>query len=171
MLATELSKIINYLLFILLQGVVLRKFIAMINACNKLLLIIFLFLGFATSCVERGKPVEKKTDKTTLKEGSKKIEHYICKNGHKGSDQQGICPECNVAYTHNQAFHGLSIPTNTLKDPFQSAPNSNQTTAPAQNAYGVYHYVCPNGHPGGAGTAANCTGCNAKLVHNQGYHK
>ena len=34
-----------------------------------------------------------------------KVDHYTCSNGHKGSDKQGVCPECNKAYVHNQAFH------------------------------------------------------------------
>ena len=125
-----------------------------------------------SSCVERGKPIEKK--QTTQHNDQKKIakvEHYICQNGHKGSDKQGICPECNVAYTHNQAWHGLSIPQNSLKDPFQENSNSNAANNPAQNAYGDYHYTCPNGHAGGSGTAGNCASCGTKLAHNQLYHR
>ena len=125
-----------------------------------------------SSCVERGKPIEKEATTTLNKENkTAKIEHYICKNGHKGSDKQGICPECNTAYTHNQAFHGLTIPQNSLKDPFQENNSSNAASAPAQNAYGDYHYTCPNGHAGGSGTAGTCPSCSAKLAHNQLYHR
>ncbi len=125
-----------------------------------------------TSCVERGKPIEKSESSPQVQQQkSTKIEHYICQNGHKGSDKQGICPECNIAFTHNQAFHGLSIPQNSLKDPFQQNNNTNAANSPAQNAYGDYHYTCPNGHPGGAGVAGTCPSCSAKLAHNQRYHR
>ena len=124
------------------------------------------------SCVERGKPIEKAQENTNKQQKkTAKLEHYICKNGHKGSDVQGVCPECKVAYTHNQAFHGLSIPQNSLQDPFQKNNNSNAANTPAQNAYGDYHYTCPNGHAGGSGVAGTCSSCSAKLAHNQNYHR
>lgn len=125
-----------------------------------------------SGCVERGKPIKKETqEQQAEKKDIKKITHYICKNGHKGSDKQGICPECNTAYTHNQAFHGLAIPKDGLKDPFNSNTSTQTNNSPAQNAFGDYHYICPNGHSGGSGSADNCTSCNAKLTHNQLYHK
>lgn len=136
-----------------------------------LLLITLIFVSL-TGCVERGKSVSKEVPQQQAeKKDVKKAEHYICKNGHKGSDKQGVCPECKVAYTHNQAFHGLAIPKNDIKDPFQSTTSPNTASSPAQNAYGDYHYICPNGHSGGAGSAGNCTTCEAKLTHNQLYHK
>ena len=136
------------------------------------LFIVITWSIFLVSCVERGKPIDK-TENTEQNKQNKvaKLEHYICQNGHKGSDKQGICPECNVAYTHNQAFHGLSIPQNSLKDPFQENASSNSVNNPAQNAYGDFHYTCPNGHTGGSGTAGNCASCGTKLAHNQLYHR
>ncbi len=150
----------------------------------KILIMIKIYLRFTlvlifcmplNGCVERGKPIKKEVNeqsaKKDAKEGTKKIEHYICQNGHKGSHKQGVCPECNIAYTHNQAYHGLNIPKDALKDPFKQGTPTTTSASPAQNAYGDYHYICPNGHSGGSGTAGNCSSCNAKLTHNQLYHK
>jgi len=137
------------------------------------ILLVFVIVIFSLSgCVERGKPVKKDDqEQQAVKNNTKKVTHYICNNGHKGSDKQGVCPECNTAYTHNQAFHGLTIPKDRLNDPFNSNSNTQTATTPAQNAFGDYHYICPNGHSGGSGTAGNCTSCKAKLTHNQLYHK
>ena len=44
------------------------------------------------------------------------------------------------------------------------------TAEPAQNAAGVWHYTCTDGHPGGAGSAVPCATCGKTLVHNQTYH-
>ncbi len=41
---------------------------------------------------------------------------------------------------------------------------------PAQNAAGVWHYTCPTGCSGGAGSAVACATCGTTLVHNQTYH-
>ncbi len=132
--------------------------------------IIFLF----SSCIERGKPQPKDEVKETTNASAKpNVEHYTCPNGHKGSDKQGVCPECNTAFLHNQAFHGtnLAVPRPALQDPFSNAPAPQGTPSPAQNAFGDYHYTCPNGHPGGSGSAGKCTACDATLAHNQLYHK
>ncbi len=89
------------------------------------------------------------------------VKHYICPNNCEGSggDAQGTCPVCGSEYIHNQAFHNQGVTTQT-----QSVPE------PAQNAAGVWHYTCPNGDPGGAGSAVACTKCGATLVHNTAYH-
>lgn len=143
---------------------------------NKNILIIIVVTLLLSSCVERGKPLKKDDAKEeTSKTASKpKLDHYTCPNGHKGSDKQGVCTECNTALVHNQAFHStnLALPKPTLQDPFSNAPAASQSApSPAQNAYGDYHYTCPNGHPGGSGSATNCSACDTKLVHNQLYHK
>ena len=44
------------------------------------------------------------------------------------------------------------------------------TPEPAQNAAGVWHYTCPNGCDGGAGSAQPCAKCGATLAHNSEYH-
>ncbi len=44
------------------------------------------------------------------------------------------------------------------------------TTEPAQNAQGVWHYTCPNGCEGGAGSATPCGKCGTTLTHNAAYH-
>lgn len=93
--------------------------------------------------------------------------HYTCPNGHPGSGTAGNCASCGTALVHNQAFHAGEA-TNATTAPAPSLPN--QQPEPAQNASGVWHYTCPSGHPGGAGTAATCSSCGATLVHNQAYH-
>jgi len=141
---------------------------------NRILASIFILTGLLFSCVERGKPIKKEEAKTTTKSSKKKVDHYTCPKGHKGSDTQGTCSECSSVLVHNQAFHGsgnLAIPQPKINDPFSSTPAANNTPSPAQNAYGDYHYICPNGHVGGSGTAGNCTSCEATLTHNQLYHK
>lgn len=135
----------------------------------KLIALSFVFSpGILTSCVERGKPIKKQQKQA--KKG--KIAHYICPNGHEGSDQQGKCVDCNAVLLHNEAYHGLNIPQNAVHDPFNSvATPNNSKPAPAQNKYGDYHYICPNGHPGGAATNQNCMTCGTKLTHNKLYHR
>ncbi len=49
-------------------------------------------------------------------------------------------------------------------------PATPTTTEPAQNAAGVWHYTCPKGCAGGAGTAAACAKCGTTLTHNTAYH-
>jgi len=44
------------------------------------------------------------------------------------------------------------------------------TSEPAQNAAGVWHYTCPNGCAGGAGSAVPCSTCGTTLAHNTEYH-
>ena len=130
-----------------------------------ILLIMSLF-----SCVERGKPLKtNKQEKTSKENKTNKLAHYTCPNGHSGADVQGKCSECQETLVHNQAYHGLNIPKDGIKDPFN---NANQTAAtPAQNQYGDFHYTCPNGHSGGSGTNENCKVCDTQLTHNQLYHK
>lgn len=41
---------------------------------------------------------------------------------------------------------------------------------PPQNAAGVWHYTCPKGCEGGAGSAVACPKCGTTLAHNQAYH-
>lgn len=57
--------------------------------------------------------------------------------------------------------------------------NGNQTAQPTtpprpqeppQNADGVWHYTCPNGCEGGAGSATECSKCGTRLKHNVAYH-
>ncbi len=107
------------------------------------------------------------------------VQHYVCPNNCEGSGgpAQANCPVCGTAYEHNQAYHSQqpavqSNPTITPSTP--GAPAASQPittpTEPAVNAAGVYHYTCPDGHSGGAGTAAACATCGKTLVHNAAYH-
>lgn len=101
------------------------------------------------------------------------VQHYICPNGHdQGGPGAGTCPECGAELIHNQAYHSTGVPatpptTNTnITIPDASA----STPEPAQNAAGVWHYTCPNGHAGGAGSQVPCGECGTALVHNSAYH-
>ena len=95
------------------------------------------------------------------------VQHYICPNNcaNSGGPTAGTCPVCGTAYMHNAAYHNQPGATNN--NPQNATP---QTPSPAQNAAGVYHYTCPSGHEGGAGSAQPCAVCGAMLVHNQAYH-
>jgi len=52
-----------------------------------------------------------------------------------------------------------------------SAATTPPLAEPPQNAVGVWHYTCPNGHPGGAGEGVACATCGTTLVHNSVYHE
>ncbi len=98
--------------------------------------------------------------------------HFICPNKCKGSGgpQVGRCPVCGSEYVHNDAFHkGSPAPPPAMK--IDSATNTAvPTSTQAQNAKGVYHFICPKGHEGGAGIAGNCSKCGTPLEHNQAFH-
>lgn len=121
------------------------------------------------------------------------VEHYICPNGHVGSGgpSAGNCSQCGTALTHNQAYHSQNQPainpatnsgtnpgTNASSPLFQNTPGAAgntpsitpQTSSPAQNANGVWHYTCSKGCAGGSGSKGNCANCGAELAHNQAYH-
>lgn len=94
------------------------------------------------------------------------VQHYTCPNNCEGSggDTQGTCPVCGTAYLHNQAYHAQ----NAAQQPI--TPPANQSTTPAATTAGVFHYTCPNGCAGGAGTAQACATCGTMLAHNQAFH-
>lgn len=100
--------------------------------------------------------------------------HYACPNGHEqGSDNLGgTCSECGAAFVHSDAYHANQNQTMQFDPSFQPQ----LTTTPAiqsgsSTAGGVYHYICPNGHEGGAASdGSRCAVCGTALVHNQAYH-
>lgn len=115
------------------------------------------------------------------------VKHYTCAKNCAGSggDAAGSCPVCGDAYVHNDAYHNntaaptpnpaaaagaaagaANTQTSTSTINF-SDPNS---TEPAQNAAGVWHYTCGAGCAGGAGAAGNCATCGGALAHNTAYH-
>jgi hypothetical protein len=111
--------------------------------------------------------------------------HYTCSKGCAGgAGAAGNCATCGGPLAHNQAYHGSAnnMPaTNPMTTPAATpapapttatqATTPPQTTEPAQNAAGVWHYTCPKGCAGGAGSAAPCATCGGTLEHNQAYHK
>ncbi|MCB0584816.1 MAG: hypothetical protein KDD06_05755 [Phaeodactylibacter sp.] len=96
------------------------------------------------------------------------VQHYICPNNCAGSGggTAGACPVCGTAYVHNAAFHNQGNAGGS--SPMVQQP---QQEAPAQNAAGVYHYICQNGCSGGSGAAGSCPQCGGALAHNQAYHQ
>lgn len=101
------------------------------------------------------------------------VHHYICPNNCEGSGgpSQGTCPVCGSDYQHNQAYHDQPSQTTTPSTTPSITPSTTTTTPePAQNAAGVWHYTCPNGCAGGAGSAGTCSSCGGDLAHNSAYH-
>lgn len=96
--------------------------------------------------------------------------HYKCPNNCAGGvgEAAGTCATCGAVLAHNQAYHNqpgaASLPTEVTTPPAPTTPS------PAQNAAGVYHYVCSNGCSGGAGSATACSSCGSMLAHNPAYH-
>lgn len=58
----------------------------------------------------------------------------------------------------------------TTIDPSVVTPTPPPVKEPPQNADGVWHYICPDGHEGGGGTSTPCPVCGKNLIHNQAYH-
>jgi len=114
------------------------------------------------------------------------VKHYTCSNNCAGSggDAAGTCPTCGNAYVHNDAYHNnTAAPTpNPAAAGAASGATNTQTstsninftdpnsTEPAQNAAGVWHYTCGAGCAGGAGAAGTCASCGGALAHNSAYH-
>ena len=120
----------------------------------------------------KGDTTIQSTTNPTASAGSE--HHFICPNACKGSGgtQAGKCPVCGAEYVHNDAFHkGQPVPEPAMKiDPATNTAVPTQTQA--QNAAGVYHFICPKGHEGGAGVAGSkCAKCGADLEHNPAFHQ
>lgn len=127
------------------------------------------------------------------------VEHYICPNGHVGfgGPGEGSCSQCQAVLVHNDAFHNSPVdgsaplsapaavsseqiipqPSGAIPSVFQNsggvaAPSVGAAPSiePAQNGLGVWHYICPAGHAGGAGSETACAECGQTLVHNAAYH-
>ena len=91
--------------------------------------------------------------------------HYKCPNNDGGTGPSaGKCPICGADMAHNQAYHNQSTPSTNPATPPPATPE------PAQNAAGVWHYICMAGCSGGAGSAGSCSGCGGALTHNSAYH-
>jgi hypothetical protein len=104
--------------------------------------------------------------------------HYICPNNCDGGGGpgQGACPVCGTELVHNDAFHNQpGAPPDDVQmlntPPAGLTPPTPAVAEPAQNAKGVWHYICSNGCPGGAGSATACAGCGNMLMHNSAYHQ
>ncbi len=123
------------------------------------------------------------------------VHHYICPKNCEGSGSgdPGACPVCGSELLHNDAFHnqgnnntGGTTNLNNLNGPQNpqiqqqqpaitpidmTAQQPSPEATPAQNAAGVYHYICSRGCAGGSGTAGNCATCGNPLAHNAAYHQ
>jgi hypothetical protein len=106
--------------------------------------------------------------------------HYTCPKGCEGGAGSAIaCAKCGTTLAHNQAYHGNPANPTTAANPAATPPTPTPgsttlpapTPEPAQNAKGVWHYTCPGGCAGGAGSAIACAKCGKTLAHNQTYHQ
>lgn len=98
--------------------------------------------------------------------------HYTCRIGCSGGAGSAVaCQTCGTILAHNTAYHA-NANNATDSSPFAtpSATRPTPTPEPAQNAAGVWHYTCSQGHAGGAGSAVACKTCNTTLTHNTAYH-
>ena len=160
-----------------------------------------LLVLFAVSCSnapERPEPVLEQnnapsvtttqtTPPTTTPEPAQNTQgvwHYICPDGHDGgAGSAQPCAQCGKTLVHNKGYHAnqttptvTSSPTITTGDgesqiSSTTLPQIQKPPEPAQNTKGVWHYICPDGHEGGAGSAAPCAQCGKTLVHNRAYHQ
>ncbi|MDG5490704.1 hypothetical protein [Psychroserpens sp. SPM9] len=133
-----------------------------------------------TTKKDKAKPVEvsnttKPENLTTTKEPAQNatgVWHYTCRLGCAGGAGAAVkCKSCGNVLAHNTEYHSKTN-SNLDTSPFANPPATKSTTTPepAQNAAGVWHYTCANGHPGGAGSAVACKTCSTKLTHNTAYH-
>lgn len=105
--------------------------------------------------------------------------HYICPNGCEGgAGSAETCGGCGATLIHNTGYHANATTTTTQPQQVtgedgqpEIIPSPPPTTEPAQNANGVWHYTCPNGCAGGAGSAGPCPTCGSQLQHNAAYHQ
>ena len=79
-------------------------------------------------------------------------------------------PERRDGNTGNTSTENAPDIQITTGDPASTTTPTITTNEPAQNADGVWHYICPDGHEGGAGSAEPCAVCGKTLVHNTAYH-
>lgn len=78
---------------------------------------------------------------------------------------------CQNSNSNNESQDAVQQETPAATPPAaQPAPPTQapQTAEPAQNSSGVWHFICPKGCEGGAGSAAPCPNCGESLVHNNG---
>ena len=105
-------------------------------------------------------PQSQDAQQTGNSQSSSEVYHYTCPNGHPGSSSAGMCSECGEPLAHNDAFHN---------QPGNETPQIDASGG-GMNAAGVYHYVCPAGHAGGAATGGTCPECGQALIHNDAFH-
>ena len=98
------------------------------------------------------------------------IWHYTCPKGCVGgAGSASPCASCGATLVHNQAYHGVQGPADA---PGQApATPGGKKPEPPQNAAGVWHYTCPKGCEGGAGSSILCAKCGKQLEHNKVYHQ
>ena len=125
--------------------------------------------------------------------------HYTCPTGCTGGGGSATpCATCGKTLVHNSAYHNNGAAGTPTAAPAAGAPiagnpgsitnpivqgvpgatgvpvapatTTPKVAEPPQNAQGVWHYTCPNGCTGGAGSAVACASCGTTLAHNQGYH-
>lgn len=102
--------------------------------------------------------------------------HFVCPNECEGSGGPGkaTCPACGAEYVHNNEYHQYQRQQQQNNQAAAINPQTNgqieMQQPSATNAQGEYHFICPEGCEGGAGTKTACANCGADLVHNDAYH-
>ncbi len=97
--------------------------------------------------------------------------HYTCPKGCEGGAGSAIaCAKCGTMLTHNSKYHPKTEGEGAKAAPAPTQAAPAQKAEPAQNAAGVWHYTCPGGCAGGAGSAVACAKCGKTLTHNGAYH-
>ncbi len=113
-------------------------------------------------------------------QNSSGVWHYTCPNGCEGGAGSAVaCAKCGTTLAHNTAYHanagdsGSPLIQNAgdAAVPQPITPAATPTPEPPQNAKGVWHYTCPSGCAGGAGSAVPCSKCGKTLAHNSAYHQ
>ncbi len=64
----------------------------------------------------------------------------------------------------DENFEPIANPTSA------TTANNSHSQEPSQNEQGTWHYTCPTGCSGGAGSAQPCPKCGTTLAHNPTYH-
>lgn len=118
----------------------------------------WLYIAFFSFCIAfTACDEEKSSDKPTVSTPPKVVTPRV---------PQRITP--TTSRTTEETTSTTTTPT--VRRPSVTDPISVVPTTPAQNAKGVYHYVCGEGCSGGFGAPGNCPTCGTTLLHNSDYH-
>ncbi len=105
-------------------------------------------------------------------QNAKGVWHYTCAKGCAGgAGTAQACAKCGATLVHNKAYHENEAPATKTNPAPGAGTAATPKPEPPQNAKGVWHYTCPDGCAGGAGSATPCAKCGKTLAHNAAYHQ